>query len=39
MWKKLKRWSAMLLAAFLVIGSVEYTGLIAEAEVSANAAH
>ncbi|MBQ7926203.1 MAG: hypothetical protein IJ335_07905, partial [Lachnospiraceae bacterium] len=32
MWKKLKRWSAMLLAAFLVIGSVEYTGLIAEAE-------
>ena len=32
MWKKLKRWSAMLLAAFLVIGSVEYTGLVAEAE-------
>ncbi|MBR6627561.1 MAG: hypothetical protein IKL04_06265, partial [Lachnospiraceae bacterium] len=34
MWRKLKRWSAMLLAAFLVFTSVQYTGLIAEAENS-----
>ncbi len=31
MWKKLKRMSAMLLAAFLVITSVEYSGLVTHA--------
>ncbi len=36
MWKKLKKWSAMLLAAFLVIGSVNYTGLVAEADTNSN---